>query len=180
MKTLLIIDVQNDFLVGGSLAVPRAEQIIPVINQLMDHFDLVLATKDWHPAESHHFEKWPPHCVAETKGADFPSSLDQHKIDQVFYKGTGKSDDGYSAFEATNLSIGQFLKERKMKEIYICGIALDFCVKSSALDALKEGFEVFLIQDAIATISTQSEDIEQHYLELENAGARFRLSSEIS
>ena len=178
MKTLLIVDVQNDFLSGGSLAVPKAEEVIPVINQLMGYFDLVLATKDWHPAESNHFEKWPAHCVAETTGADFPSNLDQDNIDQVFYKGTGKMDDGYSAFEATNISIQQFLKERKINEIYLCGIALEFCVKYSALDALKEGFEVFLLRDAIATISTKQEEIEQHYSELKEAGARIHLSSE--
>jgi nicotinamidase/pyrazinamidase len=179
MKALLIIDVQNDFLPGGSLAVENAERVIPIINQLMDKFDLVLASKDWHPHQSVHFEKWPVHCVADSRGAEFYPDLEADKIDQIFYKGTGDKDDGYSAFEATNIELIEFLKEKSITDLYISGIALEFCVKSSALDALKEEFEVFLVQDAIATISTKPEEIEQHYLELKNAGARFRLSSEI-
>jgi nicotinamidase/pyrazinamidase len=180
MKALLIIDVQNDFLTGGSLAVENAEQVIPVINSLMDKFSLVLASKDWHPEQTAHFEKWPVHCVAESKGAEFHPDLEQGKIEKIFYKGTGNKDDGYSAFEATNIKLIEFLKEKGITELYISGIALEFCVKSSALDALKEGIQVFLVRDAIATFSKETEKIEQQFSEIEKAGAQVVLSSQIN
>ncbi len=105
MKALLIIDVQNDFTKGGSLEVKDAEQVIPVINRSMPKYDLVLASKDWHPRQTVHFEKWPSHCIAESWGAEFHPDLESDNIDQIFYKGTGNKDDGYSAFEATNIKI---------------------------------------------------------------------------
>lgn len=179
MKALLIIDVQNDFLTGGSLAVEDAEKVIPVINGLMDKFELVLASKDWHPQQSAHFQKWPVHCVAGSKGAEFHPDLSQEKIDKIFYKGTGDKDDGYSAFEATNIELIEYLQERGITELYLCGIALEFCVKSSALDALREGLTVFLIYDAIATFAKEEEKIEQEYAELKKEGAQVILSSQI-
>ncbi len=179
MKALLIVDVQNDFIKGGALAVPDAESVIPVINKLMDKFEIVLATQDWHPRHSVHFEKWPVHCVAESKGAEFPPDLQREKINQVFHKGTGDRDDGYSAFEATNIKPAAYLKQRGVSKLYICGIALEFCVKSSALDALQEGFEVFLIRDAIANFSKDEQEIAREYLELEKAGAHILSSHEI-
>ncbi|MBN2396623.1 MAG: isochorismatase family protein [Candidatus Atribacteria bacterium] len=179
MKALLIVDVQNDFVSGGSLAVEDAEQVIPTINKVMDYFDLVMASKDWHPAESEHFKKWPVHCVSESKGADFHPDLHQDKINQVFYKGTGKKDDGYSAFEATNMNFLSFLKDKGVKDLYICGIALEFCVKSSALDAIKGGLNVYLIRDAIATFSKDSKEIEAEYDKMKNEGATIVLSKQI-
>ena len=179
MKTLLIIDVQNDFIKGGTLAVPDAEQVIPVINELMDKFDLILATQDWHPKETAHFEEWPTHCVAGSRGADFPEELHKEKINQIFYKGTGNRDDGYSGFEATNIELSNYLKERGVSKLYLCGIALEYCVKSTALDALKEGFEVVLIRDAIANFAREQEKIVQEYEELQKAGAQIMLSHQI-
>ncbi len=179
MKALLIIDVQNDFIKGGTLAVQESEKVIPVINKLMDKFDLVLATQDWHPQQTIHFDKWPEHCVAESKGAEFPPDLHKEKINQVFYKGTGNKDDGYSGFEATNIELAGYLKEKNISDLYICGIALEYCVKASALDALREGFNVFLVKDATATFSNEPEKIDQGYRELQEAGARVVLSGDI-
>jgi nicotinamidase/pyrazinamidase len=179
MKALLIIDVQNDFIKGGALAVPDAEQVTPVINELMDKFDLVLATQDWHPQKSVHFKKWPIHCVAGSKGAEFPPELHKKKINQVFHKGTGDRDDGYSTFEATNIKPVDYLKKRGISDLYLCGIALEYCVKSSALDALKEGFKVFLIRDAIANFSKEEEKIAGEYAELQGAGAQIITSAQV-
>ena len=179
MKALLIVDVQNDFTKGGTLAVENAEEVIPVINKLMDKFDLVLATQDWHPDESVHFDKWPAHCVAGTYGAELHPNLHKEKIDQSFLKGTSDKDDGYSAFEATNIDLASYLKDKEVSKLYVCGIALEFCVKSSALDALKEGFKVFLIKDAIATFSREEGEIAREYDELEKAGAVVISSNQI-
>jgi nicotinamidase/pyrazinamidase len=95
MKALLIVDVQNDFLPGGALPAPNGRKIIPEINRLMDRFVLIVASKDWHPEDTVHFGKWPPHCVKETTGADFPAELEQSKINTVVLKGTNNVDDGY-------------------------------------------------------------------------------------
>ena len=179
MKALLIIDVQNDFIKGGTLAVPDAELVIPVINQLMDKFDLILATQDWHPKKTAHFEEWPIHCVAGSRGVDFPEELHKEKINQIFYKGTGNKDDGYSGFEATNIELVNYLKEKGISKLYLCGIALEYCVKSTALDALKEGFEVTLIKDAIANFAREQEKIGQEYEELQKAGAQVLSSHQI-
>lgn len=179
MKALLIIDVQNDFIKGGTLAVPDAELVIPVINQLMDKFDLILATQDWHPKKTAHFEEWPIHCVAGSRGVDFPEELHKEKINQIFYKGTGNKDDGYSGFEATNIELSNYLKERGISELYLCGIALEYCIKSSVLDALKEELEVFLIRDAIANFSKEQGKIDREYVELQEAGAQIVLSHQI-
>ncbi len=179
MKALLIIDVQNDFVKGGSLEVENAEAVIPVINALMDKFSLVMASKDWHPKQTMHFDKWSPHCLADTKGAEFHPELNQDKINQIFYKGTKNRDDGYSAFEATNIRLIDYLKEKGVSELYICGIALEFCVKSTALDALKEKLKVFLVRDAIATFSQKEEEVKQQYAELEKAGANIVMSMQI-
>src|SRR5690606_19482878 len=109
-KALLIVDVQNDFCPGGALAVKDGDKVVPVINGIIDKFDLVLASKDWHPVDSVHFEKWPVHCVQNTYGADFHPDLQTDKIDRVLLKGTQNKDDGYSAFEATNVSLADFLR----------------------------------------------------------------------
>ena len=102
MKALLIVDVQNDFCPGGVLAAPGGDKVVPVINRLMEHFDIIVASRDWHPKGSIHFNKWPVHCVENSFGASFHSDLNTKNIQQVFFKGTENRDDGYSAFEATN------------------------------------------------------------------------------
>lgn len=153
MKALLIVDVQNDFTPGGTLATEQGDTIIPTINQLAEKFPLVVASRDWHPEETVHFEKWPPHCVESTFGAEYDTLLEHHKIHHEFLKGTDpNTDSGYSAFEATSKNLDEFLREKGVTELYIVGIATEYCVKASALDALKLGYKTFVITDAISPV----------------------------
>ena len=157
-KALLIVDVQHDFCPGGALAVKDGDKVVPVINSLMERFDMVISSQDWHPADTVHFEKWPPHCIAGTVGADFHPELEWAKIDLRLLKGTENSDDGYSAFEATNASLTSILQENGVPSLYVCGLATDYCVKASVLDALKEGFHTYVITDAIAAVNQKPGD----------------------
>jgi nicotinamidase/pyrazinamidase len=170
-SALLIVDVQNDFCPGGALPTPQGDNIVPVINKLMDKFSLVIASRDWHPEETNHFNKWPVHCLRETYGADFPDGLDTNKIEQIFDKGTGTIDDGYSAFEATNKDLAEYLKENKVNEIYITGLTAEFCVKSTVNDALKYGFKTYVIKDAIEGIRENEDDFEKAFEDMKEAGA---------
>lgn len=179
MKALLIVDLQNDFLPTGSLGVKDGDKIIPMVNELIDQFPIVIASKDWHPETSVHFEKWPVHCVADTKGAAFPDNLNSDKIQEIFYKGTDNSDDGYSAFEATNKSLIQFIKNKKIDELYIVGIATDFCVKASVIDALKGGVKTYLITDATKAVNAQPGDYDEALVDVEKKGAVLISSKEL-
>ncbi|MDX1627268.1 MAG: bifunctional nicotinamidase/pyrazinamidase [Fulvivirga sp.] len=176
MKTLIIVDVQNDFTPGGSLEVPEGDQIIPVINQLQDKFDLVIATQDWHPADhssfaSNHDDKepfdqiewkgqeqtlWPDHCVQGSRGAQLHPDLDKNKIEAIFRKGMDTDIDSYSGFydngHEKNTGLTGYLKERKAQDLYFCGLAADVCVQFSIKDALKEGFSATLFEDATRAI----------------------------
>lgn len=158
MKALLIVDVQNDFCPGGALAVPEGDKVVSVINGLMDHFEVIVASKDWHPPESVHFEKWPPHCVQNTSGAEFHPKLASKRIQQVFLKGTRNKDDGYSAFEATNEDVERYLRSRGVSELYVAGLATDYCVKASALDAVTRHFKTYVVTDAVAAVDVQPGD----------------------
>ena len=172
MKTLIIIDAQNDFMPGGSLAVPNGDAIIPVINKIMSEYDLIVATQDWHPANhnsfaSNHigknpFEKimlngieqtlWPDHCVQGTNGADFHPDLETRPIEAIFRKGVNPDIDSYSGFydnchqKCTGLA--GYLREKKATDLYFCGLCADICVYFTIQDALTEGFNCFLIEDA--------------------------------
>lgn len=176
-RALLIVDVQNDFCPGGALPAVDGHKIIPVINKIMDSFDVVIASKDWHPADTVHFKVWPPHCVQNTKGAEFPETLSSKKITQTFLKGTRNSDDGYSAFESTNLNLENWLKENKIDELYLAGIATEYCVKQSSRDALEAGFKVSVITDAVAAIDAHEGDGNNALQELAKNGARLINSS---
>jgi len=180
MKALLIVDVQNDFCPGGALAVPEGDKVVPVINKIMDLFPLVIASKDWHPKDSVHFKKWPPHCVANTSGADFHPDLVTSKIKKIFLKGTHNKDNGYSAFEATSANLGQFLKKEKVTDLYVCGLATDYCVKATAEDADKNGFETFVVEDAVAAVNKKTGDGEKALKEMAHAGITLIRSDEIS
>lgn len=158
MKALLVVDVQNDFCPGGSLAVPGGNKVVAVINRLMDKFDVVVASKDWHPSDTIHFRKWPPHCVQNSKGADFHPQLMIKKINQVFLKGTKNKDDGYSAFEATNDDLEKVLKEKQVTDVYVTGLATDYCVKASASDAVRKGFHTFVVTDAVEAVNVNPTD----------------------
>lgn len=172
MKTLLIIDVQNDFMPGGTLAVPGGDNIVPVINSMQHKFDLVIASQDWHPKDhvsfaSNHEGKsafdaieihgksqtlWPDHCVQETEGAKFHPDLNTQKWEAIFRKGTDKAIDSYSAFydndHLKSTGLTGYLKEKGVSQLYLCGLAADICVYFSIYDAFKEGFACFFIEDA--------------------------------
>lgn len=178
-RALLIVDLQRDFCAGGALGIATADAIVPVVNQIMGRYDLVLASKDWHPYVTIHFEKWPVHCVAETNGAEFHQDLESHHIDHVFLKGTYNRDDGYSAFEATNDNLDLYLKKQGITDIDICGLATDYCVKATVLDALKAGYNVRVITDAIDAVNLATHDGEKALDEMATAGAVRIASSEV-
>lgn len=201
MKTLLIVDVQNDFMPGGALAVPEADQIVPIINKLIPHFDLILATQDWHPqdhvsfATNHPGKKagdrievqgitqilWPAHCVRNTRGAELVPGLQKEKIASLFYKGTDKLIDSYSAFfdNAHRRSTGlyDYLASRSIDEIYVAGVATDYCVLYSVLDALELGLQVHVITDACRGINLYPGDVEAAFAKMVARGAKI-VSSE--
>lgn len=172
MRALLVVDVQNDFCPGGALAVPQGDKVVPVINRLMDHFDLIIASKDWHPPQTVHFQKWPVHCVQNTQGAEFHPDLQSSKIEQVFFKGTGNKDDGYSAYEATNLDLGKYLKAKGVTELYVTGLATDYCVRASALDAVRNGFTTYVVTDAVEAVNVQPLDDEKALDEMKREGVK--------
>lgn len=179
MKALLIVDLQNDFLPGGALPAPNGDKIIPVVNKLLDQFDLVIASKDWHPSDSVHFQKWPVHCVANSEGAAFPQELEQSKIKTVVLKGTRNSDDGYSAFEATNIQLNNFLQKNQVKKLYVCGLTTEYCVKNTVLDALDAGYKTFVVRDAVEAVNAQPGDEEKAWQEMQTAGATIIYSEEV-
>lgn len=179
MKGLIIVDVQKDFCPGGSLATAGGNDIIPTINSLMDKFDIIIASKDWHPAQTVHFEKWPAHCVRGTDGAEFHKDLSVEKINDVALKGTGNSDDGYSAFEATNLDLNTWLKKQKVTDVFVCGIASEYCVNATAMDANKAGFKTYVIEDAISAVEAKSGDAEKALKNMRSAGIQLIGSSNV-
>jgi nicotinamidase/pyrazinamidase len=173
MNALVIVDVQNDFCSGGSLAVPEGEQVVPIINSLFDRFDYVVATQDWHPKEHKSFASnngrqpfemgelngkpqmmWPDHCVQGTKGADFHPDLESGFL--IFRKGMVPDVEEYSGFANTNMA--DRLTKKGIKELYVCGLALDYCVLQTALDAIKFGFKVNVILDACRAVDVKSID----------------------
>jgi len=179
MRALLIVDVQNDFCPGGALAVPEGDKVVHVINRILDWFDLVVASKDWHPRDSVHFSKWPPHCVQETHGAEFHPELDTSKVVQVVVKGTGNRDDGYSAYEATNVDLEEYLKSKGIDELFVVGLATDYCVRASALDAVRRGFRTSVVIDAVAAVDILPGDGDAALKEMEQAGVRLVTSDGI-
>ncbi len=179
MNVLLIVDVQKDFCPGGALPAEGGDRVVPVINELMDRFDRVVASKDWHPENTLHFEKWPRHCVKNTDGAEFHDDLDIGKIDLVVLKGTGNQDDGYSAFEATNVDLNAYLKMNKTENLYISGLTTDYCVEQSALDAARKGFQTLVITDAIQAVNQETGDGERSLEKMREAGCRLVTSRQV-
>ena len=172
MKALLIVDVQNDFCPGGALPAPNGNVIVPVINSLFERFPLIIASRDWHPKNTRHFEKWPVHCVQGTVGAEYNPKLNTEEIDIELLKGTSDIDDGYSAFEATNLNLNDFLRSREVTDVFITGLTTEYCVKNTATDSLRNGFNTFMVTDAIAAVEPGSENEKTTLLELKEMGAR--------
>ena len=182
-KALLIVDVQNDFCPGGSLGVPDGDAVVPIINRYIERFsqdgDLVIASRDWHPLVTRHFKEyggiWPPHCVQGTPGAEFHSDLELPEHVIVVSKGMSPDADSYSAFEAEdarNRPLANLLREHGVKRLYVGGLATDYCVKSSVLDALKEGFDVEFLTDAMRGVELQPGDSDKALAEMQHAGAR--------
>ena len=174
---LLIIDVQNDFLPGGSLAVPGAEAIIAVLNRYIDFFTSlslpVFASRDWHPAHHSSFSdmggEWPVHCVAGTLGADFSSLLNLPQELFVISKATDEEKDAYSAFDGTNLA--NLLIQHRVERLFIGGLATDYCVLHTVQDALKHGFAVILLVDAVCAVNVAAGDGERAINTMLSAGA---------
>lgn len=178
-KALLIVDVQNDFCPGGALATPHGDKVVPVINRIMDRFPLILASRDWHPEDSIHFGKWPFHCLANTPGADFHPELKRESITEILNKGTSGKDDGYSAFEATNLDLLSYLKTKGITDVYIAGLTIEYCVKTTALDAVKNGFQTYLVRDAVEGLRAKEGDEETALEEMKQKGIKLINSSEV-
>lgn len=152
------MDVQNDFCPGGNLAVPNGDTIVGRINQTMTYFDVVIASKDWHPKDHCSFErcggKWPEHCVAGTFGAEFHPDLDVTRITHVIHKAYKKDKDSYSAFDGTGLV--EMLRALGIKDVYVCGLATDYCVLATALDAQIAGFRTIWVRNASAGVTKET------------------------
>lgn len=203
MKALLLVDLQNDFMPEGALAIHNAHQIIPIINQLLSHFPLVVASQDWHPSNhvsffSSHPGKqphdvikiqkkeqilWPPHCVQNSKGAALVDELDQTKIARSFFKGTDPHIDSYSAFFDNNheksTELATFLKSHQVTDLFLVGLATDYCILYSALDALELGFAVTVITDAVLPVSLHPQDEKSALNAIVARGGRLKTSQEV-
>jgi nicotinamidase/pyrazinamidase len=175
---LVAVDVQNDFLPGGSLAVPMGDQIVPLLNRYLELFHSrnlpVWATRDWHPPDHISFKAqggpWPPHCVAGTEGAAFARGLKLSGNDEIISKADRADKDAYSGFEGTVLKEG--LEKSGVRRIFVGGLATDYCVLNTVKDALKLGFEVVLLEDAIRAVNVNPEDGEKAVEEMVEKGAR--------
>lgn len=176
-KALIVVDVQNDFCPGGSLAVANGDEVVAPLNRLIKEFldrgDPVYKTRDWHPAQTKHFTAyggtWPIHCVQKTPGAEFhPELIDDPRI-EIISKGTDESADGYSGFDGTNLA--QRLRAKGVEELWVGGLATDYCVKHTVLDALRERFEVRALADAMRAVNINPNDGAQAIREMRQAGA---------
>jgi nicotinamidase/pyrazinamidase len=193
---LILVDIQNDFLPGGALAVARGDEVIPVVNRLQSRFELVVATQDWHPAGHGSFAStrpgrkrgdldvlgelpqvlWPDHCVQGTAGAAFAPGLQLNRVEAIFRKGTDPGIDSYSAFfdngHRKSTGLGDYLKGRGATELYIAGLATDYCVKFSALDARQLGFDTFVVEDATRGVELRPGDVGRAFEEMRAAGVR--------
>jgi len=203
MKCLILVDIQNDFLPGGALAVPEGDKIIPLVNQLQAAFPLVVATQDWHPpnhgsfAASHPGKKefdaidlnglpqtlWPVHCVQITDGAKLAPGLQRDRIARVFPKGTDIGIDSYSGLfdngHRKSTGLGEWLKSQGVTEVFVCGLATDYCVKFTALDAAHMGFKTHFIADASRGVNLQPDDVTKAIEEMKRAGITILQSEDL-
>lgn len=195
-QALILIDIQYDFLPGGSLAVADGDAVIPVANRLQPHFELVVATQDWHPknhgsfASNHPGGKigelselgglpqvlWPDHCVQESHGAELHRDLDISRVARIFRKGTDPEIDSYSGFfdngHRKSTGLGDYLRDHDVTDVYIAGLATDYCVKWSALDALQLGFRTSVVEDGCRGVELHDGDVERALEEVRAAGGR--------
>lgn len=195
-NALILVDIQNDFIPGGGQSVPDGDAVVPVANQAMSAFDLVIATQDWHVPDHSSFASqhkghkigeiiylngieqilWPDHCVQGTRGAEFVAELDIKRIDKVFRKGMDRNVDSYSGFFDNNrintTGLGDYLKEMGVNKVTMLGLATDYCVKFTALDARSLGFETEIIIEGVRGVELQEGDCENAIKEMKDAGVR--------
>ncbi len=203
MRALILVDLQNDFVPGGALPVPHGDEVIPVADRVQKRFDLIVATQDWHPLDQgsfaiHHKDGkpgdvidlngltqvlWPVHCVQDTPGAGFVPELDMERVKKVFRKGDDKDIDSYSGFfdndHRRSTGLGEYLKERSVTDVYVLGLATDYCVRFTALDAQSLGFQAYLIEDACRGVDLTPGDVAAAIREMTAAGVRVLQSSEV-
>ena len=202
MNALILVDLQNDFLPGGALAVPHGDEVVPLADELQQRFDLVVATKDWHPpdhgsfATNHPGKKpgdriildgieqilWPVHCVQNTPGAGFVPELDLSLVAKVFPKGTDPHIDSYSGLfdngHRKSTGLGEWLKGKGVLDVYVCGLATDYCVQFTALDSVQFGFNTFLVEDACRGVNLNPNDVLAAIQSMRKEGVRVVQSAE--
>jgi nicotinamidase/pyrazinamidase len=188
-KALLVVDVQNDFCPGGALGIHGGDRIIPILNRYIKYFEKenlpIFVTRDWHPKVTKHFQQfggvWPIHCIEGSYGAQFHPELEFPRKALVMSKGMDPEEDSYSAFHATDpdeRTLANLLNKLGVSQIYIGGLATDYCVKYSVLDALSGGLEVFVLTDAVAGVNLQPEDSSVALQEMVGRGARKTICEE--
>lgn len=202
-QALLLIDIQNDFVEGGALAVPQGNEIIEIANRLTHRFQRVVATQDWHPRDHRSFVSqnpgvalyeqfelgglpqtaWPDHCIQNTVGAELVAGLNQDRIHHRIYKGTEPSIDSYSGFfdngRRRSTGLSELLNKLEIEEVFVLGLATDYCVLYSVLDALREGFRTTVITDACRGVGLNPNDIPQAWSKMKHAGARLIESTDL-
>ena len=203
MRALILVDIQYDFLPGGALAVPEGDKVVPVAQSLLSSADIVVATQDWHPPNHESFAAnhegqapgtliqlhglpqvlWPVHCVQGSRGAQLVEALDQTRIDAIFQKGTDPKVDSYSGFfdngQRHQTGLDAWLRERGVTQLLVCGLATDYCVKFTALDAARLGYETTVITDACRGVELNPGDVEAALEELRTAGVTLCASAEL-
>jgi nicotinamidase/pyrazinamidase len=200
---LLLIDLQNDFVEGGALAVAGGLGVVEIANRLMSHFDLVVATQDWHPPDHQSFASqhpglkvgacfqlgglaqtaWPDHCVQGSHGSELVATLSVESIQRIVRKGTDRDIDSYSGFfdngHKRSTGLADYLREQNIRQVFVMGLATDYCVRATVLDALQEGLKTTLIADGCRGVDLQPGDIELAISDMESAGARIVTSKAI-
>lgn len=203
-RALILVDIQNDFMPTGSLPVAQGDEVVPVANAMQRYFELVVATQDWHPpdhgsfASNHEGRKpgemselgglpqvlWPDHCVQNSPGAEFHRDLDRTRVARVFHKGVDADIDSYSGFfdngHRRSTGLGEYLRDHAVTDVYILGLATDYCVKYSALDALKLGFTTHVIEDGCRGVELNPGDVQAALDEMRAAGVEITTSAAIT
>lgn len=185
-SALILVDIQNDFCPGGALAVNEGDRIIPIVNRLISKFSLVISTQDWHPANHVSFREqggpWPPHCVQGTTGADLHPDLETDKVALYFHKASSPVKDDYSEFEGKDEQgrpLDEVLKSRGVKNLYVVGLATDYCVLETVLDGLRYGYQVYAVTDAMRAVNVDPDDGEKALRKMATSGAHLLTSGEV-
>jgi nicotinamidase/pyrazinamidase len=172
VRALIVVDMQNDFCPGGALAVPDGDAVVEAVNRLASEASFVVATRDWHPTDHCSFAQqggpWPVHCVSGTSGAELHPGIDRGQIDVVVDKGQARDTEGYSGFEGTGLE--ELLRSREVDTVDVAGLALDYCVRATALDAKRAGFDVVVHRGATRAVEVQPGDADRAAADLREAG----------